>query len=330
MTLSDRLGRPLGSLRISVTDRCNLRCQYCMPEDEYVWLPRSSILSFEEIARLSRVFASLGAGKLRLTGGEPLLRQDLAALVGLLAKTAGVTDLALTTNGLLLADQVPELARAGLRRVTVSLDTLNPERFLALTRSARHADVLAGIAAARAVLGSLKLNSVIMSGVNDDEIADLITFAKSVNAEVRFIEYMDVGGATRWNPAQVISRADLLTRIARRFGPVTPLSERPARGRSAAPADRFSLSDGTAFGVIASTTAPFCASCDRSRITADGMWLLCLYAADGVICARCCAPTPRTTTSGPRSRGPGAPGRTVARKSAWRCRVAARCIRLKA
>src|SRR5690349_16245767 len=262
MTVLDALARPLGSLRISVTDRCNIRCRYCMPEDEYVWLPKSSILSFEEITRLARVFASLGAGKVRLTGGEPLLRHDLPALVRRLARTPGVEDLALTTNGLLLAEHVEELKQAGITRVTVSLDTLEPGRFQALTRSKNHADVLRGIAAARAALGGVKLNTVVMRGVNDDEIGEMIAFGRTASAEVRFIEYMDVGGATRWSMADVVSRAEMLERIAARFGPVTPLSEPARRGQSAPPAERFRLPDGTVFGIIASTTAPFCRSCD--------------------------------------------------------------------
>jgi cyclic pyranopterin phosphate synthase len=253
-----------------------------MPEDEYVWLPKASILSFEEIARLAAVFAALGAGKIRLTGGEPLLRQDLPDLIGLLARTTGVTDLAITTNGLLLAEQVDHLQAAGLRRATVSLDTLQPERFLSLTKSKRHADVIDGIHAARATLGALKLNTVVMRGVNDDEIIDLLDFGRGVGAEVRFIEYMDVGGATRWSPGEVVSRQEMLERIGKRLGAATPLADRPRPGQPLPPAERFALADGTTFGIIASTTAPFCRTCDRSRLTADGMWLLCLYAADGL------------------------------------------------
>src|SRR5438034_1044173 len=198
----DRLQRPLGSLRVSVTDRCNLRCRYCMPEEEYVWLPKQSILTFEEIARLVGVFTSLGVEKIRLTGGEPLLRHDLPTLTAMVAKNQGVRDLALTTNGLLLAKQAEPLRRAGLGRVTVSLDTLRSERMRDLARTDRHADVLAGIAAARAAGFPLKLNTVVMRGVNDDELIDLIEFARSQHAEVRFIEYMDVGGATAWSPEQ--------------------------------------------------------------------------------------------------------------------------------
>jgi cyclic pyranopterin phosphate synthase len=278
--MRDLFGRPLKSLRISVTDRCNLRCRYCMPEDEYVWLPRESILTFEEIERLARVFAALGVDKVRLTGGEPLLRHELPTLVAMLGRIPQVKDLALTTNGLLLARQAEALRQAGLRRVTVSLDTLRPERMREFAKSARHDDVVAGIRAARAAgFERLKLNSVVVRGYNDDELEDLIEFARAHDAEIRFIEYMDVGGATRWSPDQVVSQREILERLARRFGPIEPV---PAREDPAAPAERFRLPGGTVFGVIASVTAPFCSSCDRSRLTADGTWLLCLYAARGV------------------------------------------------
>ena len=274
----DRLGRPLGSLRVSVTDRCNLRCRYCMPEDDYVWLPRRSILSFEETERLVRVFTALGVTKVRLTGGEPLLRHDLPELVRQLAGNEAIADLALTTNGLLLARQAAALRDAGLDRITVSLDTLRPERMLQFAKSARHADVLEGVAAARAAgFGRLKLNTVVIRGYNDDELVDLVEFARAHDAEVRFIEYMDVGGATLWSMDQVVSQREILDRLAGRYGVVEPLAE-----PGPAPAERFRLPDGTTFGVIASTTAPFCRTCDRSRLTADGTWFLCLYAADGV------------------------------------------------
>src|SRR5512144_286932 len=194
----DTLGRTLRNLRISVTDRCNLRCAYCMPEEEYVWLPREEILHFEEISRLADVFVGLGVDKVRLTGGEPLLRRDLSQLIRLLAAKPGVRDLAITTNGVLLAEHAAALREAGLHRVTVSLDTLKPDRFAALTRRTTHAQVLEGIAAApRAGFTGTKLDTVVMRGVNDDELADLVEYARTVPAEVRFIEYMDVGGATR-------------------------------------------------------------------------------------------------------------------------------------
>jgi len=274
----DAFQRPLASLRLSVTDRCNLRCRYCMPEDEYVWLPRASILTFEELERVVRVFARLGVRKVRLTGGEPLLRHDLAALVRMIAGIPEIEDLALTTNGLLLAKQAAALRTAGLRRVTVSLDTLRPERMLAFAKSARHADVLAGIRAARdAGFEHLKLNSVVIRGFNDDELGDLIEFGRAEGAELRFIEYMDVGGATHWSMDQVVSQGDMLAALAQRYGPITPV---PGDGR--APAERFRLPDGTTFGIIASVTAPFCRTCDRSRVTADGTWFLCLYAGAGV------------------------------------------------
>src|SRR2546425_673828 len=207
-SMRDLFGRPLRSLRISVTDRCNMRCRYCMPEDVYVWLPRESILSFEEIERLVRVFSGLGVDKVRLTGGEPLLRHELATLVAMLDRVPGLKDLALTTNGLLLAREAERLRRAGLARVTVSLDTLRPERMREFAKSARHDDVVAGIQAARQVgFQRLKLNTVVVRGFNDDELADLIEFGRSHDAEVRFIEYMDVGGATDEDLTELIAGA---------------------------------------------------------------------------------------------------------------------------
>jgi cyclic pyranopterin phosphate synthase len=275
--IRDTLGRPLGNLRLSVTDRCNLRCAYCMPEEEYVWLPRGDLLTFEEMALLVDVFADLGVDKVRLTGGEPLLRRDVVRLVRLLAGNERIRDLAVTTNGILLAERAAELRVAGLHRVTVSLDTLDPARFRALTRRDAHAQVLEGIAAvARLGWRQLKLDTVVMRGVNDDELAALLEYARGVGAELRFIEYMDVGGATHWSMERVVSRREMLERLARRYGPIEPVVE-----QSSAPADRFRLPDGLIFGVISSTTAPFCRACDRSRLTADGHWLLCLYAMAG-------------------------------------------------
>jgi cyclic pyranopterin phosphate synthase len=275
----DTLGRPLGSLRVSVTDRCNMRCSYCMPEAEYVWLPRDQILTFEEITRLVRIFSGLGAAKVRLTGGEPLLRHDLPTLVRMIADAPQVRDLALTTNGVLLARHAPALRAAGLRRVTVSLDTLRPDRMERFARSARHADVLAGIGAAQALgFERLKLNSVVLRGFNDDELTDLIEFARARDAEVRFIEYMDVGGATHWSLDRVVPQREILDRLAHHYGAIAPITGDDPR----APAERFALPDGTTFGIIASTTAPFCRACDRSRLTADGQWLLCLYAERGI------------------------------------------------
>ena len=248
-----------------------------MPEEDYVWLPRERLLNFEEIGRLVDVFVGLGVDKVRLTGGEPLLRRDLPALIRLLAEKP-LRDLAITTNGVLLAGQVAALRAAGLHRVTVSLDTLRPDRFGLLTRRDTLSQVLEGITAvARAGFTGTKLDTVVMRGVNDDELQDLIEFARGVPAEVRFIEYMDVGGATRWAMDKVVSRAEMLEGLGRRYGRIEPVRE----SDSTAPAERFRLPDGTVLGIIASTTAPFCSSCDRSRLTADGMWYLCLYALQG-------------------------------------------------
>ena len=274
----DRLHRPLRSLRISVTDRCNLRCRYCMPDPGYVWVPRAEILRFGEIATLARVFVELGVRKLHLTGGEPLLRQDLAVLVRMLASVPRVRDLALTTNGVLLAEQAAELRRAGLRRATVSLDTLRPERFRVLTRCDRLGCILRGIDAARAAgLSPLKLNAVILRGFNDDELVDLLEFGRTAGAEVRFIEYMDVGGATTWSTDQLVARDEILRRLTEHYGPLTPVPE-----DTQASAARYLLPGGTVFGIISAMTAPFCSSCARSRLTADGWWYGCLYAQNGV------------------------------------------------
>jgi GTP 3',8-cyclase len=276
--LPDRLGRPLRSLRVSVTDRCNLRCNYCMPQEEYVWLPRQQLLTFEEIAQLVGVFTSLGVEDVRLTGGEPLLRRDLPRLVRILAANPRIRDLALTTNGVLFAEQGEALRDAGLHRVTLSLDTLRPEKFKALAGRDTHAQVLEGIAAARNLgFPRLKFDTVVIRGVNDDELSDLIEYGRRVEAEVRFIEYMDVGGATDWSLDKVFTRAEILAVLSRRYGPIEPLNE-----NSSAPAERFRLPDGTVFGIIASTTTPFCRNCDRSRLTADGLWYLCLYAQAGI------------------------------------------------
>jgi len=276
--VTDRLGRPLRSLRVSVTDRCNLRCNYCMPQEDYVWLPRQELLTFEEIARLVEVFTSLGVEDVRLTGGEPLLRRDLPRLVKMLAADPRIRDLALTTNGVLFAEQGEALRAAGLHRVTISLDTLHPEKFSKLAGRDTHAQVLAGIAAAhRLGFPRLKLDTVVMRGVNDDELCDLIEYGRGVEAEVRFIEYMDVGGATEWSLEKVFTRAEMMERLAERYGAITPLNE-----NSSAPAERFRLPDGSIFGIIASTTTPFCRGCDRSRLTADGLWYLCLYAQAGI------------------------------------------------
>ena len=222
VSIVDRFARPLRSLRVSVTDRCNLRCHYCMPETDYAWLPRETLLSFEEITGIAGAFVAVGADRVRITGGEPLLRRDLPVLIAQLASLPGVGDLALTTNGVLLADKAQALRDAGLHRITVSLDTLIGSRFERLTRFDEHAAVLAGIdAATRAGFASLKIDTVVMRGTNDDELIDLLEYGRSVGAEVRFIEYMDVGGATRWSREAVVSQDEMLQTIAAHYGRVS-------------------------------------------------------------------------------------------------------------
>ncbi len=249
-----------------------------MPEADYTWLPREHLLTFEEISRIVDVSLSLGVDKVRLTGGEPLLRRDLPVLIAQLASKPGLTDLALTTNGVLLATQAAALKAAGLHRVTVSLDTLRPDTFRQLTRFDQHAEALNGIRVAANMFGTLKLDTVVIRGTNDDELVPMIEFARELRAELRFIEYMDVGGATRWSPAFVLSRREMLTRLEAHYGGrIEPVVE-----DSSAPADRYRLPDGLVFGIIASTTAPFCETCDRSRLTADGLLYTCLYATQGI------------------------------------------------
>jgi cyclic pyranopterin phosphate synthase len=274
--IQDVYGRPLKNLRVSVTDRCNLRCAYCMPEQDYVWLPREDLLQFEEIEALVDVFLDEGVDKVRLTGGEPLLRRDLPVLVKGLAGKPAIRDLALTTNGVLLAEHAQALKEAGLHRLTVSLDTLRHDRFQRLARFDELDRVLHGIDVAASIFGGLKIDTVVIRGVNEDELVDVIEFGRARSAEVRFIEYMDVGGATQWSIDRVVSKVQMLDVIGQRYGAPTPIVD-----DSSAPARRYRLADGTVFGIIASTTAPFCSDCDRSRLTADGMWYQCLYGAAG-------------------------------------------------
>jgi cyclic pyranopterin phosphate synthase len=249
-----------------------------MPEENYTWLPRQSILTFEEMSRIAGIFASLGVTRLRLTGGEPLLRHELPELVAQLRTIGAIEDLALTTNGILLRRYAADLRKAGLDRITVSLDTLRPHRMEEFARTSNHADILAGIdAAAREGFPGTKINTVVIRGFNDDELGDMIEFGRARNVEVRFIEYMDVGGATHWSMDAVVSQQEILASLERRYGAILPTAT-----RGQAPAQRFVLPDGTRFGIIASTTQPFCRDCDRSRVTADGTWFLCLYAEGGV------------------------------------------------
>jgi cyclic pyranopterin phosphate synthase len=279
----DRRGRPVADLRLSVTDRCNLRCTYCMPRDvfgaDHQFLARSEILSYEEFARLVSIFAGLGVTKVRLTGGEPLLRRDLETLVGAIASTPGIDDLALTTNGSLLADRAVGLRAAGLDRVTVSLDSVDPATFQAMADTKISlATVLDGIAAAAAAgLAPIKLNAVVRRGVNDDGVLDLAEYARLHGYVLRFIEYMDVGTSNGWTSGDVVPAAELVARIGRIF-PVEPLA--PARRGEVA--RRWRYVDGAGeIGVVASVTQPFCTDCTRARITSTGELFTCLFAAHG-------------------------------------------------
>ena len=280
----DRLQRPLQELRISVTDRCNFRCTYCMPEDvygeDYRFAARSEILRFEEIARVVRVAsARLGVRKLRLTGGEPLLRRELPRLVAMLAAESGLEDIALTTNGSLLAAQADGLRAAGLQRVTVSLDALDEPTFARLSGGrGSAAGVLAGIAAAqRAGFATLKINCVVQRGVNEHAVEQLAAHFRGSGAVVRFIEFMDVGTVNGWSRADVLPADEILARLER-VAPLEPL----AGTRPGEVAERYRYRDGSGeVGVIASVTRPFCADCNRARLSADGRLLTCLFAEQG-------------------------------------------------
>jgi cyclic pyranopterin phosphate synthase len=282
-TNPDRRGRELRDLRISVTDRCNFRCGYCMPaevyHERYVFLPRREILSFEEIERLARIFVELGVRKLRITGGEPLVRHDLAELMGRLARIPGVEDLALTTNGYLLAGQAQALRDAGLARITISLDSLDPATFERMNgRGLAIGPVLAGIEAAeRAGLAPLKLNCVVKRGENEHEIARLARHFRGTGHVVRFIEYMDVGTLNGWNLADVVPAREILERLSAE-GELVPV-EPEYRGEVA---NRYRWADGSGeIGVIASVSQPFCGACTRARLSADGQLYTCLFAARG-------------------------------------------------
>ncbi len=277
--LIDRFGRVHRDLRISLTDRCSLRCTYCMPEQGNEWLARSGLMTADEIVRVAGIAAASGITTFRLTGGEPLLRTDVVDIVRRLAAISGPhgpVEIAMTTNGIRLADMLPDLAAAGLDRLNISIDTLDRERFRELTRRDRLEDVRAGIAAAAASgLRPLKLNAVAMRGVNDDELVDLVEFALAHGAQMRFIEQMPLDAGHTWDRRQMVTRDEILTALRARW------DLEPVPGRGGAPAERFLLDGGPAsVGVIASVTAPFCGDCDRLRLTADGQLRNCLFSLD--------------------------------------------------
>jgi GTP 3',8-cyclase len=274
----DTLGRPMRDLRISVTDRCNFRCTYCMPFDEYKWIERQEVLSFEEIERISRLFLRFGIQKVRLTGGEPLVRKDLSRLIGRLNAIEGLPDISLTTNGALLTEQAEALYAAGLHRINISIDSLRPDRFAAITKRGNLDEVFAGMfAAKKAGMSPIKLNAVIMRGTNDDEILDLVEFARTNGFEMRFIEYMDVGNANAWSLEKTVTKKEILETVNARF----PVRE-VGREHGSAPAVDYEFLDGAGeIGIIGSVTEPFCASCTRVRLTADGKLVTCLFAESG-------------------------------------------------
>jgi cyclic pyranopterin phosphate synthase len=283
MLISDSLGRPIHDLRISVTDRCNFRCTYCMPREVYgrdfAFLPRSELLTFEEIDRLARLFVALGVRKIRLTGGEPLLRRELPKLVTMLAQIADVDDITLTTNGSLLARQARSLADAGLKRISVSLDSLDEETFARMNDVGFPvSSVLAGIDAAQAAgLAPIKVNMVVRRGLNEQDVVPMARFFRERGQILRFIEYMDVGHTNGWRLDDVVPASEIIAAIDTDM----PLVALPATYPGEV-ANRWAYRDGTGeVGVIASVTQPFCRDCTRARLTADGQLYTCLFAAAG-------------------------------------------------
>ncbi len=282
-TVRDLFGRTLADLRVSVTDRCNFRCTYCMPAEiygeRYQFLPREQVLSYEEIARLVKVFVNLGVSRVRLTGGEPLLRQDLQILAAMLAGMEGVDDLSLTTNGYLLDNQAQTLRDAGVKRITVSLDTLDDDIFRRMNgRGFGTERVLDGIRAAEeAGFRNIKINAVVKKGVNDHTVVELARYFKDRGHTVRFIEYMDVGNRNGWQMEHVVSSKELIHRLNEEM-PLEPV----AKAFLGEVADRYRYLDGQGeVGVISSVTEPFCGDCTRARLSADGKIYTCLFAGDG-------------------------------------------------
>ncbi|MEX1275536.1 MAG: GTP 3',8-cyclase MoaA [Bacteroidota bacterium] len=273
--LTDSFGRVINNLRISVTDRCNFRCRYCMPEEGMVWMEKSELLTFEEITRVTRLFAELGVTRIRLTGGEPLMRKELHLLVEKLTPLPGIRDIALTTNGFFLAEQAVPLYKAGLRRINVSLDSLDPAKFALMTRRDYSARVWEGLNAVEALgMKPIKLNAVLIRGVNDDEIGAFAYLARTKPYIIRFIEFMPIGLGDGWSNEKVMTSREILETIERETGKkLVPLERRGDQ-----PADRFSFEDGVGeIGFISSVSEPFCDQCNRVRITSDGKLRTCLF-----------------------------------------------------
>jgi len=276
--LLDTFGRTHNNLRISVTDRCNIRCFYCMPEDNVQYVKRQEILSFEEIERFVRVAVSLGVTKLRVTGGEPLVRKDLPVLIHKLAQIPGIRDLALTTNGVLLAKQAQDLYDAGLRRLNVHLDTLDRERFLRITRRDDLDKVLEGLEVATAVgFGPIKINAVAVKNLVEPDIVPLVRFGRERGFEIRFIEFMPLDSQGLWSRKNVLSADEMIEILSREISPLVEIPDRDPR----APATEYRFADGIGrVGFIASVTRPFCLNCNRIRLTSDGKLRYCLFAIE--------------------------------------------------
>ena len=276
--LIDAFARLHDNLRISVTDRCNIRCFYCMPEDGVKFMPREQILSFEEIARFARVAVSLGVRKLRITGGEPLVRKDLPVLIEKLTAIPGVDDIALTTNAVLLADQAEDLYRAGLRRLNVHLDTLDRARFAHITRRDDLPKVLAGLDKAQSLgFGPIKINAVAVKNLLEPDIVPLAQFGRDRGIEIRYIEFMPLDAQGLWDKGKVLLQDDMLRLLAEGIGPLEEIPDRDPR----APASEFRFTDGLGrIGFISSVSHPFCLNCNRIRLTSDGKLRYCLFAIE--------------------------------------------------
>ncbi|MBV9156395.1 MAG: GTP 3',8-cyclase MoaA [Acidobacteriaceae bacterium] len=275
--LIDSFGRVHSDLRISVTDRCNIRCFYCMPEQGAEFAPVSSLLTFEQIVRFVSASVPLGINKIRLTGGEPLLRPKLPELIAALTEMSAIRDLALTTNGVLLRDLAQPLYDAGLRRLNIHLDTLDREPFRSITRRDDLARVLAGIEAAGKVgFHSIKLNAVAIKGLTEQDVVPLVRFGRERNIEVRFIEFMPLDGQQLWSMDRVLTADDMIAMLAQEFGSLAPVPD----GDPRAPATEYEFEDGDRVGFIASVSRPFCLNCNRLRLTADGKLRYCLFARE--------------------------------------------------
>jgi len=276
--LTDKFGRIHDNLRISVTDRCNIRCFYCMPEEGVQFMERKEILSFEEIERFVRAAAPLGITKLRITGGEPLVRRDLPQLIGKLSAIEGIRDIALTTNGVLLQQHARDLYNAGLRRLNIHLDTLNRERFQRITRRDDLHRVLAGIdAAVNAGFGKIKFNIVAVKGLVEPDIVPMARFCRERGFEARFIEFMPLDSQSLWDRRRVLAADEMIAMISEEIGPVVAVADSDPR----APATEYAYADGSGrLGFIASVTKPFCLNCNRIRLTSDGKLRYCLFAID--------------------------------------------------